>query len=131
MMLLVFPLLFFFCIALAFSFAGRRFLRRWRNDADEAERRPQEERRPLRWLAPGPTALRTAPDPEARVFRLAYKRRGRITVSDAVIDLGLSIQQAEELLNSLVDDLRVRMEVTPNGLVVYEFPEILARFRKP
>jgi hypothetical protein len=131
MMLLVFPLLLFFCIALAFSFAGRRFLRRWRNDADEAERRPQEERRPLRWLAPGLTALRTAPDPEARVFRLAYKRRGRITVSDAVIDLGLSIQQAEELLNSLVDDLRVRMEVTPNGLVVYEFPEILARFRKP
>jgi hypothetical protein len=121
----------FFCLALAFSFAGRRFLRRWRNDADEAERRPQEERRPLRWLAPGLTALRTAPDPEARVFRLAYKRRGRITVSDAVIDLGLSIQQAEELLNSLVDDLRVRMEVTPNGLVVYEFPEILARFRKP
>jgi hypothetical protein len=131
MMLLVFPLLLFFCLALAFSFAGRRFLRRWRNDADEAERRPQEERRPLRWLAPGLTALRTAPDPEARVFRLAYKRRGRITVSDAVIDLGLSIQQAEELLNSLVDDLRVRMEVTPNGLVVYEFPEILARFRKP
>jgi hypothetical protein len=136
-MMLFIPFLTIFIIVLAFSLAGRRFFQRWQRDEEAEEKaRPQQEGRSPRWLFPRslggrspPKAARTAPDPEARVFRLAYKRRGRITVSDAVIDLGLSIREAEDLLNGMVDDLRVRMEVAPNGLVVYEFPEILSRFR--
>jgi hypothetical protein len=65
---------------------------------------------------------------EARVFRAAYKQRGRLTVSDLVIETGLGIKEAEELMNHMVDGLHVRMEVDDRGLVVYEFPEIIARF---
>jgi hypothetical protein len=65
---------------------------------------------------------------EARIFRAAYKQRGRLTVSDLVIETGLGIKEAEELINGMVDGLHVRMEVDDRGLVVYEFPEIIARF---
>jgi hypothetical protein len=65
---------------------------------------------------------------EARVFKLANRRKGRITVSDVVIETGLGVHEAEELLQSMVDNVRVTMEVTDDGMVLYEFPEILKRF---
>ncbi|MBN1836729.1 MAG: hypothetical protein JW820_12815 [Spirochaetales bacterium] len=65
---------------------------------------------------------------EARIFRLAFKRKGRITVSDVVLETGLGIKESEEAVNAMVDGIRVRMEVDDRGLVVYEFPEIMARF---
>ena len=126
-MFFFFPFGFLLFLVVAFSLSRGRFLQR-RQRGEGVEERPEAEGRPHRWLLLRPPARRE--DPEARVFRLAYKRKGRITVSDAVIDLGLSIRQAEELLNGLVDGLRVRMEVTPNGLVVYEFPEILSRLQR-
>ncbi|MFP4067203.1 MAG: hypothetical protein ACLFRR_00195 [Spirochaetaceae bacterium] len=67
---------------------------------------------------------------EARVYQLAAKHKGRITVSDAVIDLGLDVKDAEELLQSLVDNVRVRMELDDNGRVTYEFPEIIDRYER-
>lgn len=71
---------------------------------------------------------REAGDMQAKVFQLAYKLRGRITVSDIVVETGLSVQEAEELVQGMVDNSRVRMEVNDNGLVTYEFPEIISRF---
>jgi hypothetical protein len=65
---------------------------------------------------------------EARIVRVAFKRKGRITVSDIVLETGLSIKQAEDAANAMVDGVRVRMEVDDRGLVVYEFPEIIVRF---
>jgi hypothetical protein len=65
---------------------------------------------------------------EARIFRVAYKRKGRLTISDVVLETGLSIKEAEGTVNAMVDGIRVRMEVDERGLVVYEFPEIMARF---
>jgi hypothetical protein len=65
---------------------------------------------------------------EARVFRAAYKMKGRLTVSDIVLETGLTVSESEELANSMVDGMRVRMEVNDDGLVFYEFPEIIARF---
>ena len=128
-----FPFAFLLFLVAVFSLArlGRRFFQRFFRGVEGEERLEEGSRgRFLRWLPAERqgTPVRKAPDPEARVFRLAYKRKGRLTIPDAVVDLGLSIRQAEELLNSLVDGLRVRMEVTPNGLEVYEFPEIIARF---
>ncbi len=67
---------------------------------------------------------------EARLFRLAYKLKGRITVSDIVLDTGLGVKEAEELVNGMVDGMRVRMEVDQKGMIVYEFPEILSRFEE-
>ena len=67
-------------------------------------------------------------DMEAKVFQLAYKLKGSITVSDIVVETGLSVQEAESLVQGMVDNSRVRMEVNDNGLVTYEFPEIISRF---
>ena len=65
-----------------------------------------------------------------RVFRLAYRLGGRLTVSDLVVDLDFSIEEAEQFLGQLVDSMRVTMEVQADGLIYYEFPEIIARRRR-
>lgn len=67
---------------------------------------------------------------ESQIFKLAYQRKGRLTVSDVVIETGLGIDEAERLIQGMVDNARVRMEVNDRGLVVYEFPEILSRFEE-
>jgi hypothetical protein len=66
---------------------------------------------------------------EARIFKLANRRKGRITVSDVVIETGLGVHQAEDLLQNMVDNNRVTMEVTDDGMVYYEFPEIIRRMQ--
>ena len=68
------------------------------------------------------------PDIEAVVFDLAYRRKGRITVSDIIIATGTGVKEAEGLINGMVDGSRVTMEIDDRGLVIYEFPEIIARF---
>ena len=67
---------------------------------------------------------------ENRVFRLAYQLGGRLTVSDLVVDLDFGLEEAESFLGRLVDSTRVTMEVRDDGLVYYEFPEIIARRRR-
>ncbi len=64
------------------------------------------------------------PDPEARIYALAKEHGGRLTVSQVVVSTGVSPKRAEELLESMTDNLRVRMDVTEEGRVVYEFPEL-------
>ena len=64
---------------------------------------------------------------ENRIFRAAFKHSGRLTVSDIVLETDLGIREAEEVINGMVDGTHVRMEVEDNGLVVYEFPEIISR----
>jgi len=46
-------------------------------------------------------------------------------VSDVVIHLGLNPREAEDLLEKMTDGLRIRMEVNDNGLIVYEFAEVI------
>ncbi len=79
----------------------------------------------------GRSRLRRSEGLETRIFRLAYKLKGRITISDIVLETDLSVQEAEETANKMVDGLRVRMEIDDRGLVVYEFPEIISRFKGP
>ncbi|MFP4373724.1 MAG: hypothetical protein ACLFPO_05300 [Spirochaetaceae bacterium] len=67
---------------------------------------------------------------EARVFQLAGKLGGRLSVSDVVIELGIDVKDAEDLLQSLVDNVRVRMELDDNGRVTFEFPEIIDRYER-
>jgi hypothetical protein len=67
---------------------------------------------------------------EGRIFRAALKHSGRLTVSDIVLETDLGIREAEEQIDSMVDGTHVRMEVEEDGLVVYEFPEIISRFEK-
>ena len=62
---------------------------------------------------------------EADIYRLAHKFSGYLTVSDVVIHLGFTPREAEHLLENMTDGLRVRMEVKDNGLIVYEFAEVI------
>lgn len=61
---------------------------------------------------------------EAAVYRIAKELGGYVTVSDVVVRLGISPADAEQLLQSMTDGLRVQMEVSDSGLVTYEFPEL-------
>lgn len=65
---------------------------------------------------------------EGDIFRLADKMKGRLTLSDVVIATNLSIREAETVIESMVDGTHVTMEVSDKGRVVYEFPEIIARY---
>jgi len=67
---------------------------------------------------------------ESRVVSLAYSLGGRVTVSDVVIETRLGMKEAEELLDGMTDEVRVRMTVDDDGLVAYEFPEIIERLKR-
>lgn len=75
-------------------------------------------------------SAQTGQSAEATVFKLAYRLKGRVTVSDLVIETGLSVDDAEQLVQQLVDGTRVKMEVDDRGMIIYEFPEIIARFEQ-
>ena len=61
---------------------------------------------------------------DATIYRLAKRLKGRLTVSDVVIESGMGSTDAEKLLQAMTDGWRVRMEVSPDGMVVYEFVEL-------
>lgn len=60
-----------------------------------------------------------------KIMRLASNSGGILTVTDVVMATELSIKQAEEMLNSMVDGYRVKMEVKDSGVIVYEFTELI------
>jgi len=68
------------------------------------------------------------PASEGEIFRLADEMKGRLTLSDIVIGTNLSLKQAEEVIDSMVDGTHITMEVKDSGRVVYEFPEIIAKY---
>lgn len=59
------------------------------------------------------------------VLRLAEERGGRLTVTEVASLLGWPMPRAEKVLNSLEDGLRIASEVTDDGVIVYEFRELL------
>ncbi|UCF96392.1 MAG: hypothetical protein JSV89_14575 [Spirochaetaceae bacterium] len=121
---ILFPALFIFLI---FRF-GMRFFNDLFNNQSRLNSRD-------RWQIYDRTGFASSPSTksrsiEGRIFRAAYKHKGRLTVSDIVLETDLGIREAEEMINSMVDGTHVRMEVEDSGLVVYEFPEIISRFEK-
>jgi hypothetical protein len=65
------------------------------------------------------------------VLRLAGDRGGRLTVTEVASTLGWPLRRAEKVLNSLEDGLRVASDVTNEGVIVYEFRELMhARSRQ-
>jgi hypothetical protein len=67
---------------------------------------------------------------QGQIFRLAEKKNGKLTLSDVIIQTGLDIETAEKLMDKMTDGQRIVMEVNNKGIVVYEFPEILARLEE-
>lgn len=59
------------------------------------------------------------------VLALAGERQGRLTVTEVASSLGWSLPRAEKVLESLEDGLRVASDVTDEGVIVYEFRELM------
>jgi hypothetical protein len=59
------------------------------------------------------------------VLRLAAERGGTLTVTEVASSLGWTLPRSEKVLNSLEDGLRIVSEVSDEGVIVYEFREML------
>jgi len=66
---------------------------------------------------------------QRKVLRLATTRGGVLTVTEVAADLNLSIPVAEKVLTGMDDGFRVRSDITDEGILLYEFPEVLHRRR--
>lgn len=64
---------------------------------------------------------------QRRVLHLARAKGGRLTATDVASELDLSLNAGERVLLSLDDGFRVRSDVTEEGLLVFDFPEIRLR----
>ncbi|MCE2455046.1 MAG: hypothetical protein J4G12_04400 [Gemmatimonadetes bacterium] len=61
------------------------------------------------------------------ILHLARATGGRLTVTDVASQLSISFKAAETTLNAMEDGVRIVSEVSTEGVIYYEFPEILHR----
>lgn len=66
---------------------------------------------------------------QRKVLKLAGAKGGTLTVTEVAADLNLALPAAEKILTSMDDGFRVRSDISPEGVLYYEFPEILHRAR--
>lgn len=59
------------------------------------------------------------------VLQLAGERGGNLTVTEVASAFGWPMPRAEKILNSLDDGMRVTSEVTDEGVIVYQFRELM------
>jgi hypothetical protein len=133
--LLPFGNVFGFFVPLIFIFLGFRLLRHFFRgisrpsrpvfDEYEPPKLPYDDYSAVTRYAPAPTESESY---EHSIFKLADAAKGRLTVSDIVIGTDLGLKDAEQAIDALVDGIHVTMEVTGEGRVVYEFPEIIAKY---
>ncbi|MGI9627342.1 MAG: hypothetical protein ACR2QM_10940 [Longimicrobiales bacterium] len=64
-----------------------------------------------------------------QVLLLATERKGVLTVTDVAASLNLSLPAAEKILQGLDDGFRVRSDISREGVLYYEFPEVLHQQR--
>lgn len=64
---------------------------------------------------------------QRQVLVLATRKSGSLTVTEVATELALSIPMAEKVMMSMDDGFRVRSDVTDEGLILYEFPELRRR----
>ena len=64
---------------------------------------------------------------QRKILLLAGRRGGSLTVTEVAADLNLSLPAAERVLIAMDDGFRVRSEITKEGLILYEFPELKHR----
>ena len=67
---------------------------------------------------------------ESRIFKLADRMKGRVTLSDIVLETGMGLKEAELFIKKMIDGTHVTMEVTETGKIIYEFPEIISRYER-
>jgi hypothetical protein len=64
---------------------------------------------------------------QRKILRLATLRGGTLTVTEVAADMNISLPAAEKILTSMDDGFRVRSEISKDGVLYYEFPEVLHR----
>jgi hypothetical protein len=64
---------------------------------------------------------------QRKILRLAAAKGGTLTVTDVATDIDLGLPAAEKILMSMDDGFRVRSEISNEGVIYYEFPELLHR----
>ncbi|MFQ5536058.1 MAG: hypothetical protein ACE5GJ_01280 [Gemmatimonadota bacterium] len=64
---------------------------------------------------------------QRQVLKLAQARGGTLTVTEVAADMNLSLPAAEKVLMAMDDGFRVRSEISKDGVLYYEFPEVLHR----
>ncbi len=64
---------------------------------------------------------------QRKILRLANLRGGTLTVTDVAADLDVALPAAEKILESMDDGFRVRSDISKDGVLYYEFPEIVHR----
>ncbi len=65
-----------------------------------------------------------------RIVRLAQQRGGRLTVTEAAADTGLTVEEVGDILKRMADGGFVEIEITDSGMIVYRFPEVLYAHEK-
>ena len=66
---------------------------------------------------------------QRKILKLAGMKKGTLTVTEVAADMNLSLPVAEKILTSMDDGFRVRSEISKEGVLYYEFPELLHRDR--
>jgi len=64
---------------------------------------------------------------QRKILKLASMKGGTLTVTEVAAELNLSIEDAEKILIAMDDGFRVRSDISNEGILYYEFPEILHR----
>jgi len=64
---------------------------------------------------------------QRRILQLATVKGGTLTVTEVAAELNLSMPAAEKILISMDDGFRVRSEISREGILYYEFPEVRHR----
>lgn len=64
---------------------------------------------------------------QRKILKLASAKGGTLTVTQVAADLNLALPAAENLLTSMDDGFRVRSDISPEGIIYYEFPELVHR----
>jgi len=64
---------------------------------------------------------------QRKILRLASSKGGMLTVTEVAADLNLALPAAEEILTDMDDGFRVRSDISNEGVLYYEFPELLHR----
>ena len=64
---------------------------------------------------------------QRKILRLASARGGRLTVTEVAADLNLALPAAERIMEEMDDGFRVRSDISNEGVLYYDFPEIRHR----
>lgn len=64
---------------------------------------------------------------QRKILKLASVKGGTLTVTEVAADLNIALPAAEKILISMDDGLRVRSDISKEGVIFYEFPELLHR----